>query len=63
MAFIPFSGANRKVILDGDIKEATKNGTADGQNHPGLFNPKGYIGFLGHGSPVKFKRIRIKELN
>lgn len=53
---------NGEVILDGDIKEAAKNGTADGQNHPGLFNPKGYIGFLGHGSPVKFKNIRIKEL-
>jgi len=53
---------NGEVILDGDIKEATKNGTADGQKHPGLFNPKGHIGFLGHGSPVKFRNIRIKEL-
>ncbi|MDU1890811.1 MAG: family 16 glycoside hydrolase [Dysgonomonas sp.] len=54
---------NGTVILDGNIREATKNGTADGQQHPGLFNKKGYIGFLGHGSPVKFKNIRIKELN
>jgi Domain of Unknown Function (DUF1080). len=38
---------NGEVILDGDIKEATKNGTADGHQHPGLFNPKGHIGFLG----------------
>lgn len=53
---------NGEVILDGDIKEATKNGTADGQQHPGLFNKKGHIGFLGHGSPVKFRNIRIKEL-
>lgn len=53
---------NGEVILDGNIKEATKNGTADGQEHPGLFNKKGHIGFLGHGSPVKFKNIRIKEL-
>lgn len=53
---------NGEVILDGDIKEATKNGTADGHQHPGLFNPKGHIGFLGHGSPVKFRNIRIKEL-
>lgn len=53
---------NGTVILDGDLKEATKNGTPDGKEHPGLFNKKGYIGFLGHGSPVKFRNIRIKEL-
>ncbi|MDR2954159.1 MAG: DUF1080 domain-containing protein [Prevotella sp.] len=53
---------NGTVILDGNIREATKNGTPDKQNHPGLFNKKGHIGFLGHGSPVKFKNIRIKEL-
>jgi len=53
---------NGTVILDGNIREATKNGTADKLQHPGLFNEKGHIGFLGHGSPVKFKNIRIKEL-
>ena len=53
---------NGVVILDGNIREATKNGTADGLEHPGLFNKKGHIGFLGHGSPVKFRNIRIKEL-
>ena len=36
---------NGTVILDGDIKEATKNGTPDGKQHPGLFNEKGHIGF------------------
>ncbi|MBP9579380.1 MAG: DUF1080 domain-containing protein, partial [Parabacteroides sp.] len=53
---------NGTVIVDGDIKEATKNGTPDKKQHPGLFNEKGHIGFLGHGSPVKFRNIRIKEL-
>ncbi len=55
---------NGEVILDGNIREASKNGTAtiDGKNHPGLLNPKGHIGFLGHGSVVKFKNIRVKEL-
>lgn len=53
---------NGVVILDGNIRDAVKNGTPDGQEHPGLFNKKGYIGFLGHGSPVKFRNIRIKEL-
>ncbi len=53
---------NGQVIVDGNLKEATKNGTADGKEHPGLFNKKGHIAFLGHGSPVKFRNIRIKEL-
>lgn len=53
---------NGTVILDGDLKEATKNGTPDGKEHPGLFNKKGHIGFLGHGPPLKFRNIRIKEL-
>ena len=53
---------NGVVILEGNTREATKNGTADGHEHPGLFNKKGHIGFLGHGSPVKFRNIRIKEL-
>lgn len=53
---------NGEVILDGNIREAAKNGTIDGKNHPGLFNKKGHIAFLGHGSPVKFRNIRVKEL-
>jgi hypothetical protein len=53
---------NGEVIVDGNIREAVKNGTIDHQEHPGLFNKTGYIGFLGHGSYVKFKNIRIKEL-
>jgi HEAT repeat protein len=53
---------NGTVILDGDIAEATKNGTADKKEHPGLFNKSGHIGFLGHGSALKFRNIRIREL-
>ena len=53
---------NGTVILDGNIKEATANGTMDKNEHPGLFNKTGHIGFLGHGSAVKFRNIRIKEL-
>ena len=53
---------NGVVIVEGNIRDAVKNGTPDGHEHPGLFNKKGYIGFLGHGSPVKFRNIRIKEL-
>lgn len=54
---------NGEVILDGDIAEASKNGTLDHQEHPGLLNKKGYIGFLGHGSELKFRNIRIKDLS
>lgn len=53
---------NGVVIVDGNIRDAVKNGTPDGQEHPGLFNKKGHIAFLGHGSEVKFRNIRIKEL-
>lgn len=53
---------NGTVILDGNIREASKNGTIDGREHPGLLNESGHIGFLGHGSKVKFRNIRVKEL-
>ncbi len=53
---------NGTVILDGDLAEASKNGTVDKREHPGLKNTTGHIGFLGHGSPLKFRNIRIKDL-
>ena len=65
---------NGEVILDGNIREAcqghnvapdgsNKNPyTVDHRNHPGLFNPTGHIGLLGHGPGLKFRSIRIKEL-
>lgn len=53
---------NGTVILDADITDARKNGAADGKDHPGLLRDSGHIGFLGHGSPLKFRNIRIKEL-
>ena len=53
---------NGEVILDGDIAEATKNGTPDHKEHPGLFNKTGHIGFLGHGNELKFRNMRIKEI-
>ncbi len=54
---------NGETIVDGDIREASKNGTLDGKDHPGLLREKGYIGFLGHGSELKFRNIRIKDLS
>lgn len=53
---------NGTVIVDGNMKEASKKGTADHKDHPGLLRHKGYIGFLGHGSELNFRNIRIKEL-
>lgn len=55
---------NGEVIMDGDIAKASKNNTepADHKQHPGLLNKTGHIGFLGHGSVVKFKNLRIKDL-
>jgi hypothetical protein len=54
---------NGNVIVDGDIAEAILNGTADKSDHPGLKNKTGHIGFLGHGSVVRFRNIRIKVLD
>ena len=54
---------NGDVILDADISEARKNGAADGQKHPGLMRESGHIGFLGHGSELQFRNIRIKDLS
>ncbi len=54
---------NGEVILDGNIREASKGGTLDGNKHKGLKNKKGHIGFLGHGDTLSFRNIRIKELS
>lgn len=66
---------NGEVILDGNIRDAVQGHnvapdgadrnpyTTDHLNHPGLFNKKGHIGFLGHGEGVKFRNIRVKELS
>lgn len=53
---------NGQVIVDGDLVEATKNGNADGKDHPGLKHKSGHIGFLGHGTEVFLRNIRVKTL-
>jgi len=53
---------NGETIMEGDIKKESKEGTMDHNQHPGLLNKSGYIGFLGHGDVVRFKNIRIKKL-
>jgi HEAT repeat protein len=54
---------NGTVIVDGDIAEPRDKGTMDHKDHPGLKNTTGHIGFLGHGSELKFRNIRIKDLS
>ena len=53
---------NGQVILNGNIRDASVNGTADHRDHPGLKNLTGHIGFLGHGDVVRFKNIRVKRI-
>ena len=53
---------NGTAIVDGDFLEASKDGTMDGKDHPGLERTKGHIGFLGHGDVLRFRNIRIKDL-
>jgi hypothetical protein len=53
---------NGTVIVDGDIKDASKNGTLDQKEHPGLLRTTGHIGFLGHGDVVRFRNMRVMKL-
>ena len=53
---------NGVTIVDADIDKASTPETMDGKEHPGLKRDKGHIGFLGHGSNLEFRNIRIKEL-
>ena len=54
---------NGATIVDGDIADSISNGTLDGKDHPGLKRKTGHIGFLGHGSELWFRNIRIKNLD
>ena len=53
---------NQKVIVDADMTEFVEGikPPMDGAKH--IFNKSGVIGFMGHGDPVVFRSIRIKEL-
>jgi hypothetical protein len=53
---------NGVLIVDVDIAKYRDGGTPDGQPHPGLKRTSGHIVLLGHGSPVQFRNLRIKEL-
>ncbi|MFN0122495.1 MAG: DUF1080 domain-containing protein [Blastocatellia bacterium] len=51
---------NDVIILDADLNNVREPEVL--KKHPGLKNKTGHIGFLGHGSLVEFRNIRIKQL-
>lgn len=51
---------NDVIILDADLNLVKEESVL--KKHPGLKNKTGHIGFLGHGSLVEFRNIRIKAL-
>ncbi|HCF80534.1 MULTISPECIES: 3-keto-disaccharide hydrolase [Proteiniphilum] len=53
---------NGTTILDTDIQEAVKD-VPENKIPKSLLYKKGHIAFLGHNSVVKFRNIRIKELD
>ena len=53
---------NGHKIVDADLAKLIAEGTPDHQQHPGLKNTQGFIGFLGHGARVEFRNIRVKEI-
>jgi hypothetical protein len=59
-------GRKIKVVLNGHvIVDANLDGVTDPkvlQKHPGLARSTGHIGFLGHGTRVDFRNIRVKPL-
>ncbi|MDR3233866.1 MAG: DUF1080 domain-containing protein [Planctomycetaceae bacterium] len=52
---------NGETIVDADISKVELDEKTR-KAHGGLHNPKGYICFLGHGSPVEFRNVRVKEI-
>ncbi len=55
---------NGVVIVDANLDEIKQTDNMhDLKKHPGLHNKSGHIGFLGHGSVVWFRNIRIKDLS
>lgn len=51
---------NGNTIVDADLDEVKDEAVL--KKHPGLKRESGHIGFLGHGSRVEFRNMRIKEL-
>lgn len=52
---------NGQVIVDANLDDVDDPGIL--KRHPGLQRSIGHVGFLGHGSRIEFRNIRIKELH
>jgi hypothetical protein len=51
---------NGNTIVDANLDDVKDPAVL--KKHPGLQRRSGHIGFLGHGSRVEFKNMRVKEL-
>ena len=51
---------NGVVVVDADLDSVKDPEVL--KKHPGLARASGHIGFLGHGTKVEFRNIRVKEL-
>jgi hypothetical protein len=51
---------NDQVIVDADLSEITDEAVL--KAHPGIRQTTGYLGFIGHGSRVEFRNLRVREL-
>jgi len=51
---------NGVIILDADLDIVKEPAVL--AHHPGLARRSGHIGFLGHGTLVEFRNIRVKQL-
>ncbi len=51
---------NGATIVDADLDMVREAEVL--KKHPGLARTTGHVGFLGHGTRVEFRNIRIKEL-
>jgi Domain of Unknown Function (DUF1080) len=51
---------NGVIILDADLDMVREPEVL--KQHPGLARKSGHIGFLGHGTRVEFRNIRVKAL-
>lgn len=51
---------NGQVVVDASLNDV--HDPAKLARHPGMLRARGHVGFLGHGTHVEFRNIRIKEL-
>src|SRR5204863_4769882 len=51
---------NGQVIVDANLNDVHDAKTLE--KHPGMLRPSGHIGFLGHGTEVVFRNLRVHEL-